>query len=270
MIIIAVDDEQSALLLITDAIKEAVEDCELHTFNSPDSALEFAKTTAVDVAFLDIRMFKMTGLELAKCLKSTNPKMNIIFATGYDEFSIEAIYLHASGYITKPVTASKVREQMTNLLHPPEPPKCRFYAQTFGNFEFLVDGKPLAFPRKKSKELLAVLIDHDGTSLTTEQIAAILFEDRNYDRSIKNTLMPIIRCMQDTLTEVGAADIIVKTWGHLSVDTKKFGCDAYEYRAGNPDAINRFRGEYMANYSWAEERAAVFYWDMVEKSENKY
>ncbi len=265
MVIIAVDDEQGALSLLSDAITSASPDADLNTFNSPEEALKFADKTRIDIAFLDIRMFTMTGLELADKLKVTNPKMNIIFVTGYDEFTLDAIYLHASGYITKPVTRAKVKEQMDNLLHPMGNQKERFFAQTFGNFEFFVDGKPLSFPRKKSKELLALLIDRDGTSLTTEQIAAVLYEDRNYDRKLKNLLMPIIRCLQETLSNAGAGEVLVKTWGHLSVDTTKFRCDAYDYNAGNVDAINRFRGEYMANYSWAEERSANFYWDRVEK-----
>ena len=265
MVILAVDDEQGALSLLTDAITSASPDADINPFNSPEEALKFSKDTCVDIAFLDIRMFTMTGLQLADELKKTNQKMNIIFVTGYDEFTLDAIYLHASGYITKPVTRQKVKEQMDNLLHPLENEKERFFAQTFGNFEFFVDGKPLSFPRKKSKELLALLIDRDGTSLTTEQIAAVLYEDRNYDRKLKNQLMPIIRCLQETLTSASAGQILIKTWGHLSVDTTKFRCDAYDYRTGDADAINSFRGEYMANYSWAEERSADFYWDRVEK-----
>lgn len=265
MTVLAVDDEKGALKLLTDAIKEAIPEAEIYEFSAPASALEFAENNFTEVAFLDIRMFGMTGLELGKRLKSTNPKMNIIFVTGYDEFARDAIFLHASGYVTKPVTAKKIDEQMNNLLHPLDVSSKRFFAQTFGNFEFFIDGKPISFPREKSKELLALLIDREGASLTTEQIAAVLYEERNYDRKMKNMLMPIIRCLQETLASVGAEEILIRTWGHLAVDTAKFQCDAYDYNAGQLYAINQFRGEYMSNYSWAEERSANFYWDRVER-----
>lgn len=47
-------------------------------------------------------MQEMNGTFLAKRLKA--PRINIIFVTSYDEYAREAISLHASGYITKPVT----------------------------------------------------------------------------------------------------------------------------------------------------------------------
>ena len=267
MLIIAVDDEAGALALLCDAIKANLPEADLHPFRSPDEALGFAREHKADIAFLDIRMFGTTGIELAAKMKETNPALNVIFVTGYDEFTLDAIYLHASGYVTKPVTAAKVREQLDNLLHPLEAPTDRFFARTFGNFEFLADGKPVSFPREKSRELLALLIDRNGTSLTTEQIAAVLYEDRFYDRKMKNLLMPIIRCLTETLESVGAGEVLIKTWGHLAVDKTKFRCDAYDYADGVPEAINSFRGDYMANYSWAEERAALFYWDRVDATE---
>lgn len=41
---------------------------------------------------------------LAKRLKEINPKMNIIFVTGFSEYAGDAMKMHASGYIMKPVT----------------------------------------------------------------------------------------------------------------------------------------------------------------------
>ena len=265
MKIIAVDDEQGALKLLNEAIVKAVNDAELVSFGSPLEALGYAEKNLVDIAFTDIHMFTMTGLELAARLKKTNPLMNIIFVTGFDEYAKDAVTLHASGYVTKPVTALKIEREMNNLLHPTEKAPSRFYARTFGNFDFLVDGKPISFPREKSKELLALLVDREGASLTTEQMAAVLYEERNYDRGIKNQLMTVIRCLTETLTSAGAVDAVIKTWGHLALNTSAVRCDAYDYMRGDPEAINRFRGEYMAQYSWAEERAAEFYWENEKK-----
>lgn len=70
-------------------------------------ALTCMQENPCDIAFLDIRMRSMTGLELARKLKDIHPKINIIFVTGYDEYAGEAMRLHASGYIEKPVTEEK-------------------------------------------------------------------------------------------------------------------------------------------------------------------
>ena len=86
----------------------------------------------------------MNGIEFAKNLKVQNPKLNIIFATGYDEYTKDAFSLHASGYIMKPVTAEKIAEEIEDLRHPMEEKKQQSTApvlkvQTFGNFEVYVN-----------------------------------------------------------------------------------------------------------------------------------
>ena len=131
---------------------------------------------------------------------------------------------------------------------------------TFGYFDLYVDGKAVSFERKKAKELLAILIDKDGATISTEQIASILFEDKCYDRNVKNQVTSIISSLQKSLKNVGAEEIVIKTWGHLQIDKSKLTCDAYDYQKEVPYAINSFHGEYMANYSWGEERLSDMYW----------
>jgi len=76
MNIIAVDDESDALWCIEQAIRIAVPGCDLKTFRQPKEALEYAKWNFVTVAFLDIEMRGMSGLDLALRLKEINPKTN--------------------------------------------------------------------------------------------------------------------------------------------------------------------------------------------------
>jgi len=59
---------------------------------------------------MDIQMRGITGLELAKDILAINPRINIIFVTGYRQYMGEAWDLMASGYITKPATEEKVRQ----------------------------------------------------------------------------------------------------------------------------------------------------------------
>ena len=62
----------------------------------------------------------------------------------------------------------------------------------------------------------------------------------------------IVASLKKTLKEVGIEDILIKTWNHLAIDITKIKCDAYDYENLDAAAINSFRGEYMAQYSWAE------------------
>lgn len=117
MNILAVDNERWALAQLADSIKEVVPDAHVSSFNKPLNALEYAQGADIDVAFLDIRMPALDGLGLAERLKELNPQVNIIFVTGYGEYIVEAMKLHASGFVDKPVTPYAVQEQMENLLH---------------------------------------------------------------------------------------------------------------------------------------------------------
>ena len=120
MRIIAVDDERIALTGLESILRRTMPQAETAAFRRVEEALAYAAHTRVDVAFLDVRMREMNGLSLAERLQKTNPRINIIFVTGYDEYAREAISLHASGYITKPVTLEKVCAELEALRFPVE------------------------------------------------------------------------------------------------------------------------------------------------------
>lgn len=264
MIILAIDDEPAALKLLEKSIRQAKPDADIITFSDPQAAHDFMIDNKCDIVFTDISMRGITGLELARQFKKINPRVNIIFVTGYSEYMGDAFHLHVSGFITKPVTAERVEEELSNLLHPLDYTAFGVYAKTFGHFDLFVGGKAVPFEREKAKELLALLIDRDGAALTTEQMGTILFEDKPYDRNVKNQITTLTSSLQRSLKAVGAEDILIKTWGHLQIDKQKIRCDLYDYQLGEPYAINAYVGEYLANYSWGEERNAELFWKNSE------
>lgn len=77
MNILAVDDEKLALEVLVNAIPEIVPDADIYSFRKPSEAMELAADIPCDIAYLDIKMRGMTGLELAKRLKDINGKINI-------------------------------------------------------------------------------------------------------------------------------------------------------------------------------------------------
>ncbi len=254
MNILAVDDEYLALKMIESAIKETVTGATLYLCEDPRDALERARNTKIDVAFLDIHMSRMTGIELAKALKDINPKINIIFATGFSEYMKDGIDLRASGYLLKPVTAEAVRVEMENLRNPIEwSDKKRIKVLTFGNFDVFVDGVPLKFERKQAKEILAYLIDKRGTSASYAELASIIWDDdEEYDRARQKNLQVYVASLVKTLHGVGEMDLILKNRQGILVNTSKIDCDYYRFLEGDTRAINSFTGQYMSSYSWAE------------------
>ena len=267
MYILAVDDERLALDTLVNELKTLFPSAHIHQDLSPMAAADWAEALArqgesLDYAFIDIRMRGISGLDLARRLKSFHPLLKLFFCTAHSEHAFDAFGLYAKGYLLKPIRArdiERVLDEMVvewRLQADPSPRSIRI--QTFGHFEVFIDNAPLYFEREKAKELLAFLVDRHGSSVTTEQISVTLWEDIPYSRRQKNITTAVVSSLRNTLKEAGIEDILIKTWNHLAIDVSKIKCDAYEYEQGDLVAINSFRGEYLTNYSWAEFTTAKY------------
>ncbi len=263
MRILAIDDEKMALAVLVDAINEVKEkEDEIVSFRDPKEAILYARENRIDVVFCDIRMKGMTGTDMALILKRINPKINIIFATGYSEYQTDAFNMHASGYLTKPISSDKVKIELENLRYPvEEDEKPGIFVKTFGNFDVFVNGKPISFKRTLAKEVLAYLVDKRGGAVSRQEISLLLFEDEEYSRKTQDYISKIIKSLQDSLKEAGCEEIFSKDRNSYFVKPDNFECDAYKYLAGDPKAINAFDGEYMEQYLWNEDCIDKFYKD---------
>ena len=234
------------------SIQKAKPDADVTAFDDQDELLGEAEKNGCDIAFLDIHMRGMNGVELAKRLKEINPKMNIIFVTGYSEYAGDAMSLHASGYIMKPVNKAKVEQELSDLRFPITPKtNALLRVQCFGNFDvFTPDGEHVRFERSKSKEILAYLVHLQGSSCTSRELFAIIFEDAPYDKKNQNLMQSYIHALKKSLENVGAGDVLVHTYNAFAVATDKLDCDYYRFK--ELDAVNAYQCEYMNQYSWAD------------------
>lgn len=253
MNILAVDDEYYALELMKRALEEVAGGSTVYLCRDVQSAIATASEHKIDVAFLDIHLPEKNGIELALDLKKLNPKVNIVFATGFSEYMKESIDMRASGYLLKPITPEAVRAELENLRHPIEwSNEKRIKILTFGNFDVFVDGNPLKFERKQAKEILAYLVDKRGTSATYAELAAMLWEDGEYDRTRQKNLQVYVASLVKSLHAAGVTDLILKNRQGILLNTKIVDCDYYRFLEGDTHAINSFTGQYMSAYSWAE------------------
>ena len=247
MKILLVDDENLQLIRLENTVKKIMPDAECFSYTNPKKAYEETENEKLDIAFLDIEMPLISGINLAKKLKKNNPLINIIFVTAYNNYALDAYNIHASGYVLKPVNAEKLKKELDALRYEVElKPSKLLQVKCFGNFDVFKDGTPLKFHRQKSKELFAYLIDREGSSANINELNAVLWEEDH-----KSYLRNLIADIQETLKEAGAEDVFIKRHNECFIDPNKIDCDAYEYKKGNPDAIRLYRGEYMIQYSWA-------------------
>ncbi len=247
MNVLLVDDEPLQLARLEKAVKEASDEAKIYSFTNPLEAVGASKERIIDLAFLDVEMPELNGLELAKKIQATNPHVNIIFVTAYEKYALPAHKLRVSGYISKPVSKAKVEEEIKNLRNPVIFSKHkRLQIKCFGNFEVFVDGEPVRFSYKKSKEAFAYLVDREGSAISVNELNAILWEE-DHPSYLRN----IIADIQNVLKKANVDDAFVKRHNECYIDVTKVDCDAYEYKKGNVEAVRKYRGEYMIQYDWA-------------------
>ena len=254
MVAIAVDDEVLMLGALVKAINASPDITEVMPFSSCDDALEFVKENPVNIAFLDINMRGMGGLVLAEKIISVCPECKIVFCTGYEEYAVPAFKLHVSGYLLKPVSAKDIQVEIDNIkgIRQKEKP---LTVKCFGNFEVYANGDKLTFKRSKTKELFAFLIDRNGAGVTVAEIAVALWENDEEQKN-QNYVYQLFRDLRQTLEMVGMEEVFERNNYLYSVNPKKIDCDYFDYmKMGKPE----FFGEYMSQYSWAEETCGLLW-----------
>lgn len=129
--------------------------------------------------------------------------------------------------------------------------KAGIFVKTFEGFDVYVDGTLIYFPSRKAKEMLAVLVEKRGSSVSLSQMTYLLYENIE-EKKAKNNLRVVFYRLRKSLEEFGIDNILIKKRGHYAVDTERFVCDFYEFLEGNPTYTPMFSGSYMPEYFWAE------------------
>ena len=250
---IVVDDELYMLEALEEAVRASSDITHVERFSACSAALAYAAENSFDIAFLDINMRGIGGLGLAEKLLELHPYCKIIFCTGYEEYAVSAFRLHASGYLMKPITAEAVQKEINHIKGVKATEKL-LTIKCFGNFEVLHNGEILRFKRKKAKELLAVLVDRNGSGMTAKQLCAILFPDDTDDAKNAAYLRQLVLDLKNTLKAIRAEEVLRHDTPYYRVDTNLVKCDYLSFlETGKP----KFHGEYMTQYSWAEETCAM-------------
>ncbi len=132
MKLLIVDDEQLARDDLTFVLRECLPQAEILAAGNQADALALCRSNPADIAFLDVEMPDISGLELAKKLRTVKQDINIIFTTAYSQYALPAFKLYASAYLLKPVRREEVLEALENLRFPFGTGKKMLQVQCFG------------------------------------------------------------------------------------------------------------------------------------------
>lgn len=107
------------------------------------------------------------------------------------------------------------------------------------------------FTGTKEKKLLAILIDRNGGTLTSEEAISILWPDEPADEKQLARYRKVAMRLKNTLQKLGIDDILVTTRSVRNIDVSKIECDYYKFLNGDKEFRTLFHEAYMQNYSWA-------------------
>ena len=112
------DDEEMILKTLYGLVKQAVRkmglEFEILVFSSGKDLLQQAEE--LEIAFLDIEMPELDGIEIGRMLRQRNSECEIIMATGIEERYKEAFHVRALRFVTKPFEPSEIEEAMDACL----------------------------------------------------------------------------------------------------------------------------------------------------------
>ena len=165
MKIIILDNHKLIIAEIRRQVLSVLPKAECTCFTKQREAIEYVKNNHVDVALLDIDMPGLNGIEVAELMCRINPRLNIIFVTGYPEYALQAFSVPVSDFIVKPVSEDALKATFNKLRFPPE--------ETIDSFQYddvkdaRAIGERLKALRKERGMTARDLADKIGVSYTT-------------------------------------------------------------------------------------------------------
>jgi len=259
MNILYVDDELAAIQKFKTVVTKLSDVNEVNYFSSGQLAIDYAKTHMIDIAFLDIEMPGTDGFALTREFHKMDPNIKVVFVTAYSNYALDAFGIDAMGYLLKPYSAAQLQRQIekAKLIRPI--PLKKVFMQTIPNFDIYIDGEILTIKSAKSKELLALLVDRNGASVTSGEAIACLWEDRANDENTGSLYRMTYKRLRDSLREAGIEFILAPGRSSRAVNPEMYESDYKRLLAGDPQTARLFDGSYMSQYSWAEETAGRLY-----------
>ncbi len=248
---IIVDDEPMMLKRFA-RVSANISDIQLAgQFETSEQALHFMRKQPIEIAFLDIDMPVMDGVELAKRLRDIRPDVVIVFISAYDTYIREFNQIGGDYYILKPYNTKILEMAMERIRLIARRQQKKLYLQMFGRFLVLKDSKPIPLTGK-AKEILALVATRRGKEISNGEIFRTIWEGREYSNSSMVVYYNALRRLKQTLEKTEIENLLISTERGQMLNISLVECDYYNWQDKNPDGRSRFDGEFLSEYSWGE------------------
>jgi DNA-binding response OmpR family regulator len=215
--ILVVDDDADTCTLIADILED--EGYRVHPCRSGERALEILKQEQFDLILSDIRMPRVTGIDLLLQVRRLKLPTEVILVTAYAslETAIQALRGEAFDYLVKPFSLSELRETVRRALDTGrERSRARGVVQ-YRDLAVDVKGRRVWLHDEQVEltrlefNLLAYLIQRMGSTVSSEELLERVWDED--DRSVE-TLRSCVRRLRKRLDDDGqASEYIKNVWG---------------------------------------------------------
>lgn len=281
---IVVDDEPLALQHMEMKLVETGNIDVVKTFSNPLFVLEEMKNLDFQVAFLDIEMPGLSGLDLAEQIQEWNPSIHIVFVTAYRDYAIQAFELHSIDYVLKPILKDRIEKTISRLkdhilltsILPSQKHKIASSLKIECFHEFIVyyENEPIKWKTAKVKELFAFFIANYNSYIHRDRIIDTLWPEADYQKA-KIQLHTSVSHLRKTLDSLGYSNAIPFSNQSYSLQLNEFQCDALDLEqlldneiTGIDQSniqiieqmIQQYRGDFLEvdGYSWSVTKAQLF------------
>lgn len=182
---IIVDDEQNLVDYLASKLADLWAELKIvGTANNGRAALALAEEEAPDIAFLDIHMPGLSGLQVAQVLPETT---RIVFVTAYDNYAVEAFESAAVDYVLKPPTDERLAATVARL-------KGALAEQSLPDRAALLDVLAGALKQAKSEHLTWLRTGLDDTTQLVSVDDVVYFQaDQKYTSVVTRDREHLIR-----------------------------------------------------------------------------
>lgn len=244
-------EDESFMMTAFDRMSANIEDLKIvGRFDCAEDAVEFSEIEQFEIAFLDIELPEMNGIECAKLLRKKNPGLLVVFITAYDNYIRESNQVEADYYLLKPYKEENLRNIMENMKILAQRQKKHVYIETFGRFLVKKDGIPIPLVGK-TKEILALIVVQCGKEISNEEIYSTIWESREYSNINMKVYYNALGRLKKNLEKHELQDLIISTSRGQMANVDVFDCDYYSWKENNKSHPS-FEGEFLKEYSWAE------------------
>ncbi|MGE7929754.1 response regulator [Lysinibacillus xylanilyticus] len=277
---IVMDDEPLALVNMEKKLKEFDSIEVIKSFTTVKDLLAEGPSLDFQVAFLDVEMPGMNGLEIARLLKEWNKNIFIVFVTAYRDYAVQAFEIHSIDYLLKPISKARLEttinriQELLHLENKSTPLQIRnkpeLTIQCFGGFVVLHNNKAVHWRTLKTKELFAFLFSNLNNHVPRDTIIDSLWVDTEFKKA-RVQLHTTVSYLRTTLSALGYSEVIQYANGSYILQLEDFQCDAHDLEhilnanmatdqidVEKAEAlIQSYQGEYMAalDYPWITSKA---------------